>query len=84
MERFWIVRDGQRVGPFDEAEVLRGYESGALRPDDLLVGEHGGPGATVDAVFDQLRRDILTSPTLLLEPLDEPGAAGSAAPQPAR
>lgn len=80
MERFWIVRDGQRLGPFDEAEVLRGYESGALRPDDVLVGEHGGPGATVGAVFDQLRRDILTSPELLLEPLDEPGAA----PQPAR
>jgi hypothetical protein len=84
MERFWIVRDGQRVGPFDEAEVLRGYESGALRADDLLVGEHGGPGATVGAVFDQLRRDILTSPELLLDQLDDPSVGGGAAPRPAR
>jgi len=84
MERFWIVRDGQRVGPFDEAEVLRGYESGALRADDLLVGEHGGPGATVSAVFDQLRRDILTSPDLLLDPLDDPSLAAGAPPRPAR
>ncbi len=84
MERFWIVRDGQRVGPFDESEVLRGYESGALRADDLLVADHGGPGATVAAVFDQLRRDILTSPDLQLDPLDDPSVAGSGTPRSTR
>jgi hypothetical protein len=90
MDKFWVVRDGQRVGPFDEAEVLRSYESGALHPDDLLVAEHGGPGATVRAVFDQLRRDILTSPDLMFEPLqpaggESPGGGpGDPIPGPAR
>jgi uncharacterized RDD family membrane protein YckC len=71
MDKFWVVRDGQRVGPFDEAEILRSYESGALHADDLLIAEEGGTAARMGEVFDQLRRDTLTSPDLTLE-LAEP------------
>jgi uncharacterized RDD family membrane protein YckC len=80
MDKFWVVRDGQRVGPFDETEILRSYESGALHADDRLVAEDGGVGARVGEVFDQLRRDILTSPDLTLEPLEPLEPSGAAAP----
>jgi hypothetical protein len=82
MDKFWVVRDGERVGPFDESEILRSYESGALRADDLLVGEDGGVGARIGEVFDQLRRDILTSPDLTLDDFEPAPAA--APPEPER
>ena len=82
MDKFWVVRDGERVGPFDESEILRSYESGALRADDLLVAEDGGVGARIGEVFDQLRRDILTSPDLTLVDIElEPAAAPASAPR---
>ena len=76
MDKFWVVRDGERVGPFDETEILRSYESGALRADDLLVAEEGGRGARIAEVFDQLRRDILTSPDLTLEDFEPAPSSG--------
>lgn len=48
---FWIVRHGQRVGPFDEAEVLANFESGALQADDLLAAGDGPATVTVREVF---------------------------------
>ena len=78
MDEFWVVREGLRLGPFDESEVLRSYESGALHADDVLVAADGGPGATIGEVFGELRRDILTSPDLMLEPLDGSAGAGTA------
>jgi len=83
MDKFWVVRDGERVGPFDESEILRSYESGALRADDLLVAEDGGVGARIGEVFDQLRRDILTSPDLTLEDIELEPAPAPAPREPA-
>ena len=56
-----MVRDGERIGPFAEAEILRSYESGALQGSDLLWSPGLASGATVDEAFAQLRKAILTS-----------------------
>jgi hypothetical protein len=61
MEEFWVVRDGERIGPFAEAEILRSYESGALQGSDLLWAPGMASGATVDEAFAQMRKAILTS-----------------------
>jgi hypothetical protein len=61
MAEFWVVRDGERIGPFAEAEILRSYESGALQGSDLLWSPGMASGATVDEAFAQLRKAILTS-----------------------
>lgn len=61
MEEIWVVRDGERIGPFAEDEILRGYESGALRGSDVLWAEGLREGATVEETFDQMRKTILTS-----------------------
>jgi hypothetical protein len=61
MAEFWVIRDGERIGPFAEAEILRSYESGALQGSDLLWAPGMATGATVDEAFAQLRKAILTS-----------------------
>jgi hypothetical protein len=61
MGEFWVVRDGERIGPFAEEEILRGYESGALHGSDVLWAEGMRDGATVAEAFAQLRKAILTS-----------------------
>jgi hypothetical protein len=61
MADFWVVRDGERIGPFAENEILRSYESGALQGSDVLWAEGMVNGATVEETFIQLRKAILTS-----------------------
>lgn len=61
MEEIWVVRGGERIGPFAEDEILRAYESGALRAADVLWAEGLREGATVAETFAQLRKAILTS-----------------------
>ena len=61
MGEFWVIRDGERIGPFAEAELLRSYENGALQGSDVLWAEGMVNGATVDEAFKQLREAILTS-----------------------
>jgi hypothetical protein len=61
MAEFWVVRDGERIGPFAEAEILRSYESGALQDADLLWSPGMASGATVAEAFAQMRKSILTS-----------------------
>jgi uncharacterized RDD family membrane protein YckC len=80
MEEFWVIRDGERIGPFAEDEILRGYESGALQGSDVLWAQGMTNGATVDEAFAQLRKDILTSSQPL--PLDAitPPADAAASP----
>jgi hypothetical protein len=91
MAEFWVVRDGERIGPFAEAEILRSYESGALHGSDLLWSPGLASGATVDEAFAQLRKAILTSsqPLALAEiapppeavvPPDAPPSANVAVP----
>jgi hypothetical protein len=53
MGEFWVVRDGERIGPFAEEEILRGYESGALHGSDVLWAEGMRDGATVAEAFSQ-------------------------------
>jgi hypothetical protein len=61
MAEFWVVRDGERIGPFAEEEILRSYESGALQSADLLWAPGMASGATVEEAFAQMRESILTS-----------------------
>jgi hypothetical protein len=61
MAEFWVIRDGERIGPFEEAEILRSYESGALQGSDQLWAPGMASGATVDEAFAQLRKAILTA-----------------------
>ena len=77
MAEFWVVRDGERIGPFAEAEILRSYESGALQGADLLWSPGMASGATVDEAFAQLRKAILTAsqPLALAELARPPEAA---------
>jgi hypothetical protein len=84
MAEFWVIRDGERIGPFAEEEILRGYESGALQGSDLLWAEGMADGATVGEAFSQLRKAILTSSQELaladIRPPDRPIGAVEPAP----
>jgi uncharacterized RDD family membrane protein YckC len=84
MEEIWVVRDGDRIGPFAEEEILRGYESGALRGSDVLWAEGLREGATVEETFSQLRKTILTSSQELalahIRPPADPAASPYAPP----
>lgn len=79
MAEFWVIRDGERIGPFAEAEILRSYESGALQGSDLLWAPGMASGATVDEAFAQMRKAILTSsqPLALAEIEPPPESAGT-------
>jgi hypothetical protein len=86
MAEFWVIRDGERIGPFAEAEILRSYESGALQGSDVLWAPGMASGATVDEAFAQLRKAILTaSQPLALEEIAPPSesAGPPEAPPPA-
>jgi GYF domain 2 len=73
MAEFWVVRDGERIGPFAEAEILRSYESGALQDADLLWSPGMASGATVAEAFAEMRKSILTrSQPLALEEIAPP------------
>lgn len=77
MAEFWVIRDGERIGPFAEAEILRSYESGALQGADLLWSPGMAAGATVDEAFAEMRKAILTAsqPLSLAEIAPPPEAA---------
>jgi hypothetical protein len=79
MADFWVVRDGERIGPFAENEILRSYESGALQGSDVLWAEGMADGATVEETFTQLRKAILTPSQELalanIRPPADPGAS---------
>jgi uncharacterized RDD family membrane protein YckC len=75
---FWVIRDGERIGPFAEDEILRSYESGALQGSDLLWAEGMTNSVTVEEAFAQLREDILTSSQpLALEEITPPADAAA-------
>jgi hypothetical protein len=88
MSNFWVVREGERIGPFAEEEILRGYESGALQGSDVLWAEGLADGATVEETFTQLRKAILTSSQELaladIRPPEGPAASRHAPPSAAR
>lgn len=84
MEEIWVVRDDERIGPFAEDEILRAYESGALRGADVLWAEGLREGATVEETFAQMRKTILTSSQELalaaIRPPADPAASPYASP----
>lgn len=84
MDEIWVVRDGERIGPFAEDEILRAYESGALRGADVLWAEGLREGATVAETFAQMRKTILTSSQELalasIRPPDNPADSPYAPP----
>jgi uncharacterized RDD family membrane protein YckC len=84
MPEFWVVRDGERIGPFAEDEILRGYESGALHGSDLLWAQGMASSVSVEETFTQLRKAILTSSQELalaeLAPPADPAASPYAPP----
>ena len=52
MTQYWLTRDNQRRGPYEESDILEGVELGTVRPHDLLWVEgmnHGVPIAEVIA-----------------------------------
>jgi len=51
---FWLDRDGKRLGPFDEAGILEGVETGVVRATDLLRVEGMRDGIPVWEVLAQL------------------------------
>lgn len=59
--RYWLGRDGKRLGPYEEAEILEGVETGTVQATDLLWVEGMRRGIPVWEVLAQLGA---TGPTL--------------------
>lgn len=72
MTDYWVERDGERLGPFDEARVIGDYERGILRPDDRLWTEGLDEALPLAEVFANLETAYPTDDTLSLEPLESP------------
>lgn len=55
--QWFYIRDGQRVGPVDDNELIRLARAGQLLPDDLVwnptMGQEWKPAATVPDLFAQ-------------------------------
>ena len=75
MTEYFIQRDGERLGPFDEATILRDRERGLLRDDDLLWAEGLDDWVPMSAVFAQLDERPPAPGAFDLEPLEEQPAA---------
>lgn len=81
---YWIERDGERIGPFDESRIIGDYERGLLRQDDLIWTEGLEEALPLEAVFAQLRLDETLGDGLSLAPIPEedPYAPPPPAPEP--
>ena len=82
MADYWVKRDGERLGPFDEARILGDYERGLLRPDDLLWAEGMKYWVPAEDAFAEMRRPVGDSGPLELEPFDSPVEDGGPEAQP--
>ena len=83
MERFWVIRNLQRTGPFSEAQILRAYEQGELQPNDLLWADGVSTPVTVASAFAQLPvpQTKGASEELVLEPIEpQPETVGAGSP----
>jgi uncharacterized RDD family membrane protein YckC len=52
--QYWLTRDGERRGPYEEREILEGVRLGTVRPADLLSVEGMGKGVPIADVLVQL------------------------------
>ena len=70
MIEYFIQRDGERLGPFDEATILRDRERGLLRDEDLIWAEGLDDWVPVSAVFAELGKSPVMPASLELQPLE--------------
>src|SRR5262245_28589996 len=79
MTQYWVIRGGERRGPYEESDVLEGVELGTVRPNDLLWVEGMREGVPITEVIANLGKAPPSKPPLTLEPL-APGARRGASP----
>jgi uncharacterized RDD family membrane protein YckC len=72
MTDYWVERDGEQLGPFDEARILSDYDRGLLRPDDRLWAEGLEGWVSVEEAFAALQAPPGPDESLGLEPLASP------------
>jgi len=77
--QYWVIRGGERRGPYEESDVLEGVELGTVRPNDLLWVEGMREGVPITEVIANLGAAPPSRPPLTLEPL-APGMQGAASP----
>jgi uncharacterized RDD family membrane protein YckC len=69
MTQYWVIRSGERRGPYEESDVLEGVELGTVRPNDLLWVEGMREGLPIADVIANLGAGPASKPPLTLEPL---------------
>ncbi len=74
MTQYWVIRGGERRGPYEESDVLEGVELGTVRPNDLLWVEGMREGLPIAEVIANLGAAPASKPPLTLEPL-KPGGS---------
>jgi uncharacterized RDD family membrane protein YckC len=83
MTQYWVIRGGERRGPYEESDVLEGVELGTVRPHDLLWVEGMREGLPIAEVIANLGAAPASKPPLTLEPLAQ-GAPSPYRPPTAR
>jgi uncharacterized RDD family membrane protein YckC len=69
MTQYWVIRGGERRGPYEESDVLEGVELGTVRPHDLLWVEGMREGLPIAEVIANLGAAPASKPPLTLEPV---------------
>ena len=83
MTQYWVIRGGERRGPYEESDVLEGVELGTVRPNDLLWVEGMREGLPIAEVIANLGAAPPSRPPLTLQPI-APGAPSPYRPPEAR
>jgi len=58
MVKYWVSRDGKRLGPFDESQIYDAYGKGTLCPTDELWTEGMELWVSVSEVFEYLHASV--------------------------
>jgi uncharacterized RDD family membrane protein YckC len=77
MAQYWVIRGGERRGPYEESDVLEGVELGTVRPNDLLWVDGMREGVPIAEVIANLGSAPASKPPLTLEPLATGVRAGA-------
>jgi len=78
MTQYWVIRGGERRGPYEEADVLNGVEQGTVHASDLLWVEGMHAGVPIADVMANFGTVAPSQTALALEP--EAPAASSSSP----
>jgi hypothetical protein len=85
VEHFWVIRGHERSGPYTEAEILRAYRSGELKPADCLWADGVPvPVPVAEAFAHMLGQEPTGEIDLTLVDIDAPSAARAADQSPYR